>query len=525
MRVPRTRAAFLLLLLATAPAGAQQVVTSAAPDNVAVTVYRATNRSADDQLDLDWLQGYALISETRQVTLPAGETELRFEGVAGGIIPQSAIVRGLPDGIVERNRDAMLLSPDTLLARSLGRRVHLQRTSLATGAVTEQEAVVRSGAGGGVVLQTPDGFEALRCAGLSETIRYDGVPAGLSARPTLSVRARTIAPATATVTLTYLANGFDWQANYVASLSEDGSRVNLFAWLTLANGDETGFANASTQAVAGRLNREEVEVGEPEGGPLRLLCWPQGRTHEIPMEQIERQLRARFAQQDTNMGEVLNELPQALRSEASQIVVTGSRAVQEALGDLKLYRIPEPVTVAARSQKQVAFLEQPSVQVSFVYRNRFDPDGTISPEQANLYLLTRNRREEGLGLPLPAGGVQLFAEGAGRPILLGEGTLRDRAIGEDVEVRFGQVPSVHVTVVEDDEEEDGGNEDHYLMTVTNDRPVPVNYEVEFRPQEGARLRPRGARLGRRDGQPLWQVTVPSGGSATLRYRVTRPDED
>jgi hypothetical protein len=524
MRVPRTRAAFLLLLLVSVPAGAQQVVTSGGPHNVAVTVYRAPGRSTGRELDLDWLQGYALISETRQVTLPAGETELRFEGVAGGIIPQSAIVRGLPDGIVERNRDAMLLSPDTLLDRSLGRRVHLQRTSLATGVVTEQEAVVRSGADGAVVLETPDGFEALRCAGLSETIRYDGVPAGLSARPTLSVRARTRAPVTATVTLTYLANGFDWQANYVASLSEDGSRVDLFAWLTLANGDETGFVNASTQAVAGRLNREEVEVGEPEGGPLRLLCWPQGRTHEIPMEQIERQLRARFAQQDTNMGEVLNELP-ALRSEASQIVVTGSRAVQEELGDLKLYRIPEPVTVAARSQKQVAFLQQPSVQVSFVYRNRFDPDQTISPEQAVLFMLTRNRREEGLGLPLPAGGVQLFVERQGRPVLVGEGALRDRAIGEDVEVRFGEVSGVHVRVREDEEEEEGENEDHYVMTVTNARTTPVEYEVEFRPQDGAQMRPRGARLGRRDGQPLWQVTVPASGSATLRYRVARPDED
>src|SRR5438128_2767737 len=125
----------LLLLLAPAPAGAQQVVTSARPDRVAVTVYRAPNRAADETIELDWLNGYALISETRQITIPAGESEIRFEGVAGGIVPQSAIVRGLPNGIVERNRDAMLLSPESLLARSLGRRVHLRRTSNATGAV------------------------------------------------------------------------------------------------------------------------------------------------------------------------------------------------------------------------------------------------------------------------------------------------------------------------------------------------------------------------------------------------------
>ena len=58
----------------------------------------------------------------------------------------------------------------------------------ATGAVREQEAIVRSGAGGAVVLETEAGFEALRCTGLHETLVYDRVPPGLSARPTLSVR-------------------------------------------------------------------------------------------------------------------------------------------------------------------------------------------------------------------------------------------------------------------------------------------------------------------------------------------------
>ena len=98
MRVPRTRSPFLLLLLAATPAGAQQVVTSAAPDRVAVTLYRDPHRNAEEGMNPGWLNGFALVSETRQVTLPAGEAELRFEGVAGGIVPQSAIVAGLARG-------------------------------------------------------------------------------------------------------------------------------------------------------------------------------------------------------------------------------------------------------------------------------------------------------------------------------------------------------------------------------------------------------------------------------------------
>src|SRR5436853_919043 len=122
----------LVLVFLPAPAFAQGIVTSARPDRVAVTVYRDPNRPAAQAPNIQWLNGVALISETRRVTIPAGTTDLRFEGVAGGIIPQSAIVTGLPEGFIERNRDAYLLSPATLLDRSLGRRVHLRRTSRAT---------------------------------------------------------------------------------------------------------------------------------------------------------------------------------------------------------------------------------------------------------------------------------------------------------------------------------------------------------------------------------------------------------
>ncbi len=523
MRCARAPVPFLLFLLAATPAGAQQIVTSAGPDHVAVTLYRAPHRNADEALELEWLQGYALISETRRITIPAGESEIRFEGVAGGIIPQSAIVRGLPDGIVERNRDAMLLSPESLLDRSLGRRVHLRRTSLATGAVTEEDAIVRSGADGAVVLQTAAGFEALRCTGLPETLHYDEVPAGLSARPTLSVRARSSRPVAATVTLAYLASGFDWQANYIANLSADGSHVELFAWLTLASSDETSFANASTQAVAGRLNREDVEVDVPEGRPLNLTCWPQGRTHEIPLQQQPvtvvnaRDLELRGT---ARTGDMINDLP--VSSAGENVIVTAQRAVQEELGDLKLYRIPEPVTVAAHSQKQVAFLEQPNVQISIVYRHHLDPDGSVEADPAQRVLVTRNRREEGLGLPLPAGGVQLFTERQGRPILMGEGSLRDRAIGEDVEIEAGEAPGVLAVIEEDDS---AGKEDSYRLTVTNDQAAPVRYEMEFTPDEGDEVRPRGTRLGRRNGHPLWAVTIPANGSATLRYRLRHHDEE
>src|SRR3546814_4019542 len=85
------------------------------------------------------------------------------------------------------------------------------------------------------------------------------------------------------------------------------------------------------------------------------------------------------------------------------IIVTGSRAPaaimaeQEALGDLKLYRIPEPVTVAANSQRQVALLERSDVPIVIVYRQDVGSEGR---EGATPVVTARNSERGGLGLPL-----------------------------------------------------------------------------------------------------------------------------
>lgn len=520
MFVRRARAGLgALLSILAAPAAAQTVTTSPAPEQVGVTVYRAPYRPAGERMNLNWLNGFALITETRRVSIPVGEVDIRFEGVAGGILPESAIVTGLPGGVVEKNQDAWLLSPGSLIDASLGKRVHLKRTSRATGDVRELEAVVRSSAQGGVVLETEAGVEALRCTGLAETVTYDRVPPGLSAKPTLSVRVRSERPAEATVTLSYLASGFDWQANYVAELSPDEKRMDLFAWLTLANADETGFRNASTNAVAGRLNRDSRAAMRPRAEPLRLQCWPSGTTSDIPLQVVD----------------------------AEEIVVTGSRvtrgfslsapppppppppmaapammAQQEELGDLKLYRIPEPVTVAAKSQKQVALLEREGVKIESVYRQRIYA-GAPSAQQVMRVLTTRNRKEEGLGLPLPAGRVVLFAKGRERPLLIGQGSMRDNAVGEDVEIEIGAATAVTAELTSGPKPVAGGPvravpgmPAEWELTVANAHPHPVRYEAEF--ETGAGLFTPAGTLGRREGRPLWAVTVPANGRVTLRYR-------
>lgn len=491
-------------LLAT-PLHAQTTTTSPAPDTVSVSIYRAPDRSADEAMNLRYLRGFALVTETRRVTIPAGDGVIRFEGVAGGILPESAIVTGLPDGVVEKNQDANLLSPASLLGASVGRRVSIRRTVRATGKTTEEEAVIRSGPGGQVVLQTAAGIEALRCTGIPETIVYDALPEGLSAKPTLSVRTRSDRAATATVTLSYLADNFDWQANYVATLGSDGKSLDLFGWVTLASADETSFPKAQAMVIAGRLNRNNQRRYKPYvQQSVNLTCWPQGTTSQIPGN-------APYPPPPPPPPMVMLSAPM----EASDIMVTGMARLekaamvvqQEELGDLKLYRVPEPVTVAANAQKQVALLDKERVPVVLVYRADVWGEGDAA---VRLTLRAKNRTADGLGLPLPAGKLALYQRGSAREFLLGEGSVGDKAVGEEVEVDVATATGV----IARDTESTGNR---HTLTVSNDNAYPVAFEAKLGDRD---LRGFSGKTRKKDGEWLWAVTVPANGSATLDYRET-----
>lgn len=514
----------LPLLFAAPAAAAQPVVTSAVPDTVAVSVFRDPDRGEGGEIERDWLNGFALISEQRTIDLVPGESVIRFEGVAEGMIAVSAIVTGLPGGVVQKNRDAALLSPASLLDGSLGNRVHIRRTDRATGRVSENEAIIRSGPQGAVVLQTAAGFESLRCTGLPESILYDGVPAGLTAKPTLSVTTRSPAAQRVTVTLTYLATGFDWASNYVAQVAPDGRTLNLFAWLTVANSNGESFADARLAAIAGTLNKVSdfrALAAPPQAPPLYLRCFPLGTGRAgIPSAVPPPPPPPPPAMMAAGMDIVVTA---QRRSEAmmESAVAVSVVADLENLGDLKLYRVPIPVTVAANGQKQVALLVKDQVPFKTVYRMRSSPFDTFDSIEAQRVLRMENKESARLGVPLPSGQLAVFAPRGEEMLLVGEGQVRDHAVGEKVDLVIGESSQVRVDIVEGVAPKMADGD--YRVTVTNANPFAVDFELGFYVDASPALDKRLRKLPRRDGLLTWAIRIPANDSRSLDYRSNEPD--
>jgi hypothetical protein len=185
-------------------------------------------------------------------------------------------------------------------------------------------------------------------------------------------------------------------------------------------------------------------------------------------------------------------------------------AEQERLGDVRLYRIPISVTVAAKSQKQIALLRQPSVKVESILRLRPHQGEIDAPLER--VLVTRNTPAQGLGLALPAGKVALFGQREGRRILLGEGRIDDHTVGEKVEIPVATATGVRALQRMTDRSLGRAG---LHLTLTNDLPRAQVVEVEL----PLFARTSGARLAKRDGWQLWRVTVPANGQSELRYEL------
>lgn len=478
-----------------------KTVAASPPRHVSVTIYRNPQRERGDAPNLRYLGGFAVVTETRTIRLPAGEAVVTFAGVAGGIIPASAIVTGLPGGTVEKNRDARLLSPAALIDGSLGRHVTLTRTSRATGAVRSEDAVLVAGPAGGVVVRTAQGVEALRCSGLAEKLVYAKIPAGLSAQPVLSVTTRTPRAMTAMVTVSYLTSEFDWAASYVATIAADGGTLDLFAWMTLANGNAETLPNANVQVVAGRLERRDVRTdwGNRWGG--RLQCYPLGTTtSDLDASDI--------TVTGARMGaSVTTTVPPPV---AMMAAPPPPPPPPEDLGDLKLYRVPEPVTVAANQIKQIALLSRTRLPFERLYRGEVRPGQMIAGTPIRFELRLRNETRAGLGLPLPAGSATLYVERDGKRGLIGLGRIADTAIGQHLTLAAGDSPMVSLRQVLD-------REHHAVVTLSNANPFPVAVEIGIGGAGQKAFEAPTAALRRVDGVQTWTATVPANGTATLGY--------
>jgi hypothetical protein len=313
-------------------------------------------------------------------------------------------------------------------------------------------------------------------------IALPALPANLRARPTLVWRLDAGRGGAADVEASYLTRGVSWSTDYVLQLDARGERAGLQAWVSIDNRSGGAFADARLLLVAGDINQVR-----PEPSP-RLM----------------------------------------MEAKATADYAGGVR--EEALYDYHLYTLPGTTTLKDAQIKQVSLFAADGIGVKRHYRlggqawwYQGPRPGQKAEEKVAVTLSFANRKDNGLGLPLPAGTVRVYgqAESGGRQ-LLGEDRIDHTPKDEEVELRLGAAFDLVSERTQTDYRRiaDNVHQSSYRLVLRNHKTEAVTIEVVEPTGGDWQLLESSLPARKRSVSALeFDVPVPAGGETVLTYRL------
>jgi len=363
-------------------------------------------------------QGFALVKELRTLNLKAGRQSVAIEDVAALIEPDSVGFHSVTDAnafnVIEQNYQYDLISPVAILNKAVGHKIRFIRVlpnaskEVVSGILlSAPTSVYNPGTGGetnysvqtynGMVIKTDDGRIILNPTG---EVEVDTIPEGLISRPTLLWDIDSRKSGNDSVELSYITQGMSWNATYVLTLADE-NKADLLGWVTLNNSAGATFKNTKLKLLAGEVNRP-VAYAKAEA-----------------------------------LGGIRNAAPAAPQFQ------------EQSLFEYHLYTLQRPTTLRDKETKQVSLLEGHNVayQKKLIVDSlrdigRYYPSegevgtGTISPQVRVEFL---NSKENGLGIPLPAGNVKVYSrDNTGSVQMLGEDRINHTPRDERVSLVVGR---------------------------------------------------------------------------------------
>jgi hypothetical protein len=354
-------------------------------EEVAITVYNSN---------------FGLVREIRSVELAEGMNALEFRDVAAQIQPETVHVKSLVNEqslrVFEQNYRYDLLSPWTLLAKYVGKKVKVVRWNEKTNKDEEFEAEVLSNQDG-VVLKI--GGEITY--GMPGRLVFPELPANLVSKPTLVwTLGSTIAKQRLEVS--YLTRDISWKSDYVLVVDDGDAKGDLQGWVTLNNHTGTTYENAKLKLVAGDVQKIQPRGYDYDGEPDEVA--------EAPAPPPPPEFK------------------------------------EEGFFEYHLYTLSQPTTVRDNEQKQVSLLEAKGIGIKkqlifrgtdYWYRNSYGQ--VASNQKVGVFLDIENKEQNKLGIALPKGVVRVYkADKSGAKQFIGEDSIDHTPRDEKLRIKMGE---------------------------------------------------------------------------------------
>jgi len=334
-----------------------------------------------------------LVKDLRRVTLSPGLTALKFGGVAAKILPQTVSIKSLSDPnrfkVLEQNYEYDLLTPQKLLDKFVGKEITIMKDGIEvpiTILSTNQGIVYKLG--GRIFTGHP------------HNLIFPSIPDNLISQPTLLWLLENRGITRQAIETSYLTQGINWKADYVAVLDSKDQKLDLSGWVTLDNQSGATYQNARLKLVAGDVNRVIERFGAADA--MRALGEAEAKSAPASFK-------------------------------------------EESFFEYHLYSLQRPTTIKDKQTKQVSLLTAHRVPVRkryFYYgshqylRGRYGMP--LSNQQIGVYVEIANKKEHNLGFPLPKGTVRVYKADSDSSLqFIGEDRIDHTPKDESVKIKMG----------------------------------------------------------------------------------------
>lgn len=440
-------------------------------------------------------QNFALVKDVRTVDLKKGITSIELEDVAARIDPTSVLFKSLtaPNSvtILEQNYQYDLISPDNILNKSVGQRVRFTRFNDKGEPIPDSGVLLNPPKNGGITIRTDDGRIVLNPTG---QISLDRMPEGLHPRPTLNWLLQCDRDGRHEAEISYITEGVNWRADYVALVNKDDTALDLSGWVTLTNESGATYENAKLTLVAGDVRRvtEVARDRFPEGyGGIMAKAAPQ--FEEKPFFEYH------------------------------------------------IYTMQRPTTIRDNETKQLSLLNVANVPVKkeFIYDGRGnwwrswwypgrvgEPGGgydTSDYHKVNVVLEFKNSKENNMGMPLPKGTVRVYKlDDTGSQQFVGEDTIDHTPRDEKVRLYIGDAFDVVGDYKRTNYEKISNRaiEESFEVKIRNHKDSPVEVKVVDHVWADWKVVRSSHEYVKKDAQTIeFPVRVPQNGEVTVTYTI------
>ncbi|MDD3083552.1 MAG: DUF4139 domain-containing protein [Candidatus ainarchaeum sp.] len=323
-------------------------------------------------------QNFGLVKDIRNITLEKGINLVEYKAVASKIDSTSVMFNDLKyptSFIVEQNYEYDLISKTKLLEKYLDKEITL--IDMEGDSKKEYTGVLLSYSDG-IIIQTVNEIIILD----PKKIILPELPENLRTKPTLIWKIYAEYPGERATETTYLTDGINWKAEYVANINNNDDEMDFTGWVSIENKSGTSYPNTALKLVAGDVHRVST-------------------TPKYSYDVSYVNSGAEYSQKQFS---------------------------EESLFEYHMYTLDRETNIFDNQTKQISLLSSKDVPIKKI----FYYDGANQGTKVQVKVEFKNSEDQGLGIPLPKGTVRVYKEDSeGKLQFIGEDSIDHTPKNED----------------------------------------------------------------------------------------------